>query len=102
MVDDKIYFNAEYIKSGTMVADLIKGGILNLGGVSNENGVLVMRNASGQEIGRWDKDGLVVKSGAISANAISGGSLDLGGASNGNGILRIFNDSGTQVGYINN
>lgn len=102
MVDDKIYFNAEYIKSGTMVADLIKGGILNLGGVSNENGVLVMKNASGQEIGRWDKDGLVVKSGAISANAISGGSLDLGGASNGNGILRIFNASGTQVGYINN
>ena len=102
MVDDKIYFNAEYIKSGTMVADLIKGGILNLGGVSNENGVLVMRNASGQEIGRWDKDGLVVKSGAISANAISGGSLDLGGASNGNGILRIFNASGTQVGHINN
>lgn len=101
-IGDKIYFNAEYIKSGTIVADLIKGGILNLGGVSNENGVLVMRNASGQEIGRWDKDGLVVKSGAISANAISGGALDLGGASNGNGILRIFNASGTQVGYINN
>lgn len=101
-IGDKIYFNAEYIKSGTIIADLIKGGILNLGGVSNENGVLVMRNASGQEIGRWDKDGLVVKSGAISANAISGGSLDLGGASNGNGILRIFNASGTQVGYINN
>lgn len=101
-IGDKIYFNAEYIKSGTIIADLIKGGILNLGGVSNENGVLVMRNASGQEIGRWDKDGLVVKSGAISANAISGGALDLGGASNGNGILRIFNASGTQVGYINN
>lgn len=101
-IGDKIYFNAEYIKSGTIVADLIKGGILNLGGVSNENGVLVMRNASGQEIGRWDKDGLVVNSGAISANAISGGALDLGGASNGNGILRIFNASGTQVGYINN
>lgn len=101
-IGDKIYFNAEYIKSGTIVADLIKGGILNLGGVSNENGVLVMRNVSGQEIGRWDKDGLVVNSGAISANAISGGALDLGGASNGNGILRIFNASGTQVGYINN
>lgn len=101
-IGDKIYFNAEYIKSGTIIADLIKGGILNLGGVSNENGVLVMRNASGQEIGRWDKDGLVVNSGAISANAISGGALDLGGASNGNGILRIFNASGTQVGYINN
>ena len=102
MVDDKIYFNAEYIKSGTMVADLIKGGILNLGGVSNENGVLVMKNASGQEIGRWDKDGIVIDAGSIKANAIKGGTLTLGGASNGNGLLYIRDADGNDIGHISN
>lgn len=37
---DQIYINAEYIKTGTMSADRIYGGILSLGGKNNANGRL--------------------------------------------------------------
>lgn len=56
---------ANYITSGTMYADRIKGGTLKLGGDSNEDGVLQIVNASNQEIGHWDKDGIVLLKGTV-------------------------------------
>lgn len=51
------HFVADYIASGTMEADRIKGGTLRLGGANNGNGVLVVLDADGNEIGRWDNTG---------------------------------------------
>lgn len=41
-----------------LVADLIKGGTLKLGGSENGNGVMEVRSAGGSVIGKLDKDGL--------------------------------------------
>lgn len=57
-------FSADFISSGTMYADRIKGGTLNLGGQNNDNGVLSVRDSEGKEVGRWDKDGIVFPSNA--------------------------------------
>ncbi len=51
-------FIADWITSGHMSCNRIQGGTLTLGGTDNGNGVIVVYDASGTEIGRWDKDGL--------------------------------------------
>lgn len=51
-------FYADYIVAGTMLADRIKGGTLELGGEDNGNGIARVLNASGKEIVRLDKDGV--------------------------------------------
>lgn len=48
MKDGQMYINMDYLQTGT----------LKLGGANNGNGLLVVYDASGNEIGRWDKDGL--------------------------------------------
>lgn len=62
---------ADYITTGSMYADRIHGGTLTLGGAGNQNGVLVIKNASGQQIGKWDKDGITATKGTFSG-ALSG------------------------------
>ena len=51
----------------------IRGGTITLGGASNGNGVLKINNASGTQIGKWDKDGLTATNanitGAITATS---------------------------------
>ena len=59
---------ADFIKSGTMYADRIKGGKLSLGGADNSNGVLEIQNAMGAVIGSWNKDGISIKNGDININ----------------------------------
>lgn len=59
--------------SGEMLVNLLsttgfsfswgQGGTLTLGGDDNVNGQLRILNASGTEIGRWDKDGIIANSG---------------------------------------
>ena len=56
---------ADYITTGTMYANRIKGGTLTLGGANNANGVLTIKNASGTVIGRWDKDGINATNGTF-------------------------------------
>lgn len=56
---------ADFIASGTMYADRIKGGTLTIGGENNKNGEIIILNSSGKEIGKWDKDGLSVIAGDI-------------------------------------
>lgn len=56
---------ADFITTGTMLADRIQGGSLSLGGLANEDGIIIMYDASGNEIGRWDNSGLNVSSGTF-------------------------------------
>lgn len=55
MENGQLYVNATYIKSGT----------LTLGGANNASGQLIVNDASGNEIGHWNKDGIYVKNGQI-------------------------------------
>ena len=79
----KIYINATYIKSGTLV----------LGGSLNSKGRLSIRNSSGTEIGRWDNNGIYVNGGSIYNKTSTTGSSIYGG--------RIHMTYGsTNVGYV--
>ena len=51
-----------YLQNGQLyiLFTYAKGGTLTLGGASNANGVLIMQNGNGTQVGRWDKDGLSV------------------------------------------
>lgn len=53
-----LYLKADYIRSGKISADYIYGGKLTLGGANNVNGEMVVYDASGTEIGRWDNSGI--------------------------------------------
>lgn len=48
---------ADRITTGTMLFDRMHGGLLGLGGLGNNNGVLKMYNSSGNVIGSWDAGG---------------------------------------------
>lgn len=50
--------NMQQINVINLVADLIKGGTLHLGGNDNVSGVMEVRSAGGSVLGRLDKDGL--------------------------------------------
>ena len=50
--------NMQQVNVINLVADLIKGGTLHLGGNDNVSGVMEVRSAGGSVIGRLDKDGL--------------------------------------------
>lgn len=56
---------ADFITTGTMYADRIKGGTLKLGGASNTNGLLQIVDANNNECGRWSKDGIRLIKGTI-------------------------------------
>lgn len=51
-------FNADFIATGSLTANLIKGGILKLGGTDNGNGVIQVFDGNNNLVGKWDKDGL--------------------------------------------
>ena len=67
-MDGKIV--ADYILAGTMIADRIKGGILKIGGINNENGLILIVDKNGNQIGKWDKDGIDAF-GTFSARGVS-------------------------------
>jgi len=70
---------ADFITSGTMLADRIRGGILEVGGKDlAKNGKIVVKDANGKEIGYWDKTGLHVMLGVIEGTNIIGGTIDIG------------------------
>ena len=97
LYDGKVYLNASYIQTGTMVADFIKGGTLTLGGLNNTNGVLQVLDASGNVIGTWNKDGIKLNKGTI-----QGPSITVGGKNNANGVLQVLNDYGAVIGTWDN
>ncbi len=52
-------FFADFIVAGTMLADRICGGTLELGGFDNKNGVLKMLGKDGRVVGWWTNSGIV-------------------------------------------
>lgn len=52
-------FFADLIVAGTMLADRIRGGTLELGGFDNKSGVLKILGEDGRPVGRWTNDGIV-------------------------------------------
>lgn len=58
-------FNADFITTGTMLANRIQGGTLTVGGVNNTSGVLNVKDASNNTVGSWDKDGIYIGKGII-------------------------------------
>ncbi|MBO4981635.1 MAG: phage tail protein [Lachnospiraceae bacterium] len=59
-MDGKIV--ADFIASGTMYADRIKGGTLKLGGANNGNGLMQVYDENGDIIGFWDNTGIRIQS----------------------------------------
>lgn len=49
---------ADLITAGTMLADRIKGGVLTLGGLNNENGRLELKDKDGNIVGTMDVEGV--------------------------------------------
>lgn len=85
-------FFADYVVAGTMLAERIRGGTLEIGGSTGENGIIRVLNSTGVEIGRWDSNGLSVKQGDI-----SGASVTLGGLNNSQGLLKVLNGVGEEI-----
>ena len=54
LYDGKVYLNANYINTGTLVADFIRGGTLTLGGLNNQNGKMVVLDSDGNITGNID------------------------------------------------
>lgn len=65
--------NAGLITVGNLIADIIKGGTLTLGGRGNVNGSFRMLNADGHEIGTWDYSGLYAENTTINGSVTSVG-----------------------------
>jgi len=68
LYNGKLYLNATYIRTGTLVADFIKGGTLTLGGLNNTNGLLKVVDTRGDEIGQLGNDGFILNKGSIDLN----------------------------------
>ena len=58
-------FIADWIVAGTILANIIHGGTLTLGGSGNGNGILSLRNANDAEIVRLDLNGIKITSGDL-------------------------------------
>ena len=84
---------ADFITSGTMLADRIRGGMLEVGGTGlGKDGSITVKNASGAIIGTWDKTGLHVMLGVIEGSTIRGAAI-IGGAINiGAGTFYVSED----------
>ena len=84
---------ADFITTGSMLADRIRGGMLEVGGSGiGRDGSIVVKNASDTVIGTWDKTGLHVMLGVIEGSEIRGSSF-IGGAINiGSGTFYVSED----------
>lgn len=93
---------ADFITSGTMLADRIRGGSLEVGGSGlGRDGRIVVKDASDRQIGYWDRTGLHILRGEISGTTIDVGPLhvdnsvvefgDYQVSSNGTGTLSSSN-----------
>ncbi len=60
---------ADFITAGTMLANIIKGGTLTLGGNGNGNGVCQVLDASGKVIVSIDNNGIDVNAGSVDVNS---------------------------------
>lgn len=86
---------ADFITAGTMLADRIRGGILEVGGTGlGKDGVIRVLNASGTEVVRMDINGVTIRQGKLNAPEITGGSADFG-----SGLFTADDDTVTVGGF---
>lgn len=86
---------ADFITAGTMLADRIRGGILEVGGAGlGKDGVIRVLNAAGAEIVRMDINGVTIRQGKLNAPEITGGSADFG-----SGLFTADDDTVTVGGF---
>lgn len=88
-------FFADFIVAGTMLADRIKGGTLELGGANNGNGIARVMDESGNEIVRMDKDGVYTTGKYICNSNEYGRSVEIS-----EGEYKIINRNGKTVAKI--
>lgn len=70
---------ADFITAGTMLADRVRGGTLEVGGSGiGRDGQIVVKDVNNQVIGYWDKTGLHVYRGVLRGPEIIGGSIEIG------------------------
>ena len=63
------------ISGASITGGSVTGTTINAGGNNNASGTIVVKNASGTQIGKWDKDGINVSSGTIKGASITGGTI---------------------------
>lgn len=95
---------ADFITTGTMLANIIKGGTLRMGGVGNANGLIQVLDANGNVIGKWGAGGLEVSSGSIKGvtletnNAkITGGTIQIQTSDSGKNVIELNNGGGLKT-----
>lgn len=88
---------ADFITAGTMLANIIKGGTLTLGGSGNGNGVCIVLNDAGEEVARIDSDGIQMYSGLLNIGELF--SVDIEGNVVANSL--ISNNAEIKGGSIN-
>lgn len=100
-------FVADYIIAGTMLADRIRGGTLELGGYNNKDGVFWLKNADGKIITVMDNAGVYSKGHYVSDNAkdkysidIYNGTIDFADYYGHHITMRPFSLSGSKPGVM--
>lgn len=68
-------FIADWIVAGTIMANIIHGGTLTMGGPNNGNGVVSVVNAAGQEVVRLDSRGATIINGTMNISGIGDGTF---------------------------
>lgn len=70
---------ADFVTTGTMLADRIRGGTLEVGGKGlGKNGIIKVLDTSGKELVAMSLSGITINSGNLNAPKIIGGSADFG------------------------
>lgn len=88
-------FFADFIVAGTMLADRIKGGTLELGGKNNGDGVARVLDGNGNEIVRLDNEGVYASGKYVCKSDEYGRSVEIS-----EGEYKIINRSGKIVAKI--
>lgn len=82
-------FFADFIVAGTMLADRIRGGTLELGGFDNKSGILKILGKDGRAVGKWTNEGIV-----------SNDPADAYGIWINNGVICVYGKDGKTTGII--
>lgn len=82
-------FFADFIVAGTMLADRIHGGTLELGGFDNKSGILKILGKDGRAVGKWTNEGIV-----------SNDPADAYGIWINNGVICVYGRDGKTTGII--
>ena len=88
-------FYADFIVAGTMLADRIKGGTLELGGKNNGDGVAKVLDGDGNEIVRLDNEGVYASGKYVCNSDAYGRSVEIS-----EGEYKIISRSGKTVAKI--